>query len=97
MKDNNVYVSNEEKMQVVGYSEDQDAFYYFDNTNDEMVTFPVKGDVKSAATSLFDKVSKWADVVAYSSTMDFEFPDKHGKDSLNIFNGIGKTYYPNDR
>ena len=79
MKDNNVYVSNEEKMQVVGYSEDQDAFYYFDDTNDEMVTFPLKGDVKGAATSLFDKVSKWADVVAYSSTMDFEFPDKHGK------------------
>jgi hypothetical protein len=46
---------------------------------------------------LFDKISKWADVVAYSSTMDFEFPDKYGKDSLNIFNGIGKTYYPNDR
>ena len=80
MKDNNVYVSNEEKMQVVGYSEDQDAFYYFDDTNDEMVTFPLKGDVKGAATSLFDKVSKWADVVAYSSTMDFEFPDKDGKD-----------------
>tara|TARA_R100000988_G_C3950274_1_gene140728 strand:+ start:576 stop:857 length:282 start_codon:yes stop_codon:yes gene_type:complete len=90
-------IGNEEKMQVVGYSEDKDAFYYFDRDSDNMVTFSVKGDVKSAATSLFDKVSQWADVVAYSSTMDFEFPQKYGKDSLNIFNDVGKMYYPNDR
>jgi len=50
-------IGNEEKMQVVGYSEDKDAFYYFDRDSDNMVTFSVKGDVKSAATSLFDKVS----------------------------------------
>tara|TARA_R100000655_G_scaffold39168_3_gene74310 strand:+ start:1500 stop:1778 length:279 start_codon:yes stop_codon:yes gene_type:complete len=88
---------NQEKMEVIGYDEDRDAFYYFDDATDNMVSFPIKGDVRSAATSLFDKVSQLADVVAYSSSMDFEFPDKYGRDSLNIFNNVGKTYYPNDR
>jgi len=88
--------TNEEKMEVIGYSSDKDAFYYFDKSTDDMVTFPVKGDVKSAATSLFDKISKWADVVGYSSTMDFEFPEKYGKDSLNDFNLIGSKYFKSE-
>ena len=88
--------TNEEKMEVIGYSSDKDAFYYFDDSTDDMVTFPVKGDVKGAATSLFDKISKWADVVGYSSTMDFEFPEKYGKDSLNEFNLIGSKYFKSE-
>ena len=87
MKDN--------KMQVVGYSEDTDSFYYFDNVTDEQITFPLKDGVESAARKLFGTVSKWADVVAYSSSMDFEFPEKYGKDSLNDFNVIGSKYYGN--
>ena len=46
-------------------------------------------------TSLFDKISKWADVVGYSSTMDFEFPEKYGKDGLKVFDDVGNEYYQN--
>tara|TARA_Y100001972_G_scaffold21480_1_gene25574 strand:+ start:93 stop:371 length:279 start_codon:yes stop_codon:yes gene_type:complete len=87
----------EEKMEVVGYSEDKDSFYYFDNKTDEQVTFPLKDGVESAARKLFGTISKWADVVAYSSSMDFEFPEKHGKDGLKVFNDVGNEYYQNNR
>ena len=84
-----------EKMEVVGYSEDQDAFYYFDKNTDEQVTFTLKDGVESAARKLFGTVSKWADTVAYSSSMDFEFPEKYGKDGLKVFNDVGNEYYRN--
>ena len=85
----------ENKMQVVGYSEDTDSFYYFDNVTDEQVTFPLKDGVESAARKLFGTVSKWADTVAYSSSMDFEFPEKYGKDGLKVFDDVGNEYYQN--
>ena len=85
----------EDKIEVVGYSEDQDAFYYFDNNTDEQVTFPLKDGVESAARKLFGTVSKWADTVAYSSSMDFEFPEKYGKDGLKVFDDVGNEYYQN--
>ena len=28
----------------------------------------------------------------YSSSMDFEFPEKYGKDGLKVFNDIGNEY-----
>ena len=86
---------NNEKMEVVGYSEDKDSFYYFDDKADEMVTFPLKDGVDNAARKLFGTISKWADTVAYSSTMDFEFPEKYGKDGLKVFNDVGNEYYQN--
>ena len=86
-----------EKMEVVGYSEDKDSFYYFDDKADEMVTFPLKDGVDNAARKLFGTISKWADTVAYSSTMDFEFPEKYGKDGLKVFNNVGNEYYQSDR
>ena len=87
----------EDKTEVVGYSEDQDAFYYFDNETDEQVTFPLKDGLEHAARKLFGTVSQWADTVAYSSSMDWEFPEKYGKDGLKVFNDIGNEYYQNDR
>ena len=87
----------EDRIEVVGYSEDQDAFYYFDNETDEQVTFPLKDGLEHAARKLFGTVSQWADTVAYSSSMDWEFPEKYGKDGLKVFNDIGNEYYQNDR
>ena len=85
----------ENKMQVVGYSEDTDSFYYFDNVTDEQITFPLKDGVESAARKLFGQISQWADTVAYSSSMDFEFPEKYGKDGLKVFDDVGNEYYQN--
>ena len=39
-------------MEVVGYSSDKDSFYYFDDSTDEQVTFPLKDGVESAARKL---------------------------------------------
>jgi hypothetical protein len=29
--------------------------------------------------------------------MDWEFPEKYGKDGLKVFNDVGNEYYQNDR
>ena len=79
-------------MQVVGYSEDNDALYYFNN-KDEQVLFPINNDVKTATWSLLNDIKKWSSSVAYGSSMDFEFPEKYGQEGRKTFDGIIATVY----
>ena len=87
-----VAYTEDKKMQVIGYSEDKDAFYYF-NDKDEMVCFPIDKDYRKATWNFLSKIKNIASSVAYSSAMDFEFPDTYGKEARDTFDGIFGTVY----